>query len=199
MNIEERIIKYLENELTSEEKFAFEKELENNSDLKDELNKYLSVKAEIEKLKSAKLDSDYSNSILPEFYSRLPRGRKETLRKGLSYAFGIMLIFIISIAVLRIFFNSQIDSNTLDEFTQLLDNNQKIELLENINADTEVFNLISEKELVNLLESDLEINYEAVEAYDISYNEMINDLSDKEIEIVYEEILNKNILEEVSL
>lgn len=199
MKNEKRIIKYLDDEFTTEEKVAFEKEMESSKELKLEFQKYVSVKEEIEKLKGSRLKADYIDSVLPVFYNRMRSGKKETIRKSLSYAFGVMLLFIIGIAVLRIFFNNQNDFKNIEEFTQALNENQKIELLENLNGSSEVYNLIPEKEIVGLLEADLEINSEVAEAYDIGYKEIIGNLSDNELEIVYQEILNKNFLEEVPL
>ena len=199
MKTEERILKYIDNELTPEEKSGFEKEMESSKELRDEFQKYASVNEEIEKLKDSKLNPDYINSILPEFHNRRLTGKKETIRKSLSYAFGIMLIFIISIAVLRIFFNNHSDPNNVEEFATSLSENQKVELLETINGNSEIYNLIPETEVVDLFEADLKINSDVVEAYNINYTEIIGDLSDKELEIVYQEILNKNFLEEVPL
>ena len=199
MKTEERILKYLDNELTAEEKTAFEKEMESSKELRDEFQKYASVKKEIEELKRLKLNPDYINSILPEFHNRRLTGKKETIRKSLSYAFGVMLIFIISIAVLRIFFNNHSDPNNVEEFASSLSENQKVELLETINGSSEIYNLIPETKVVDLLEAELKINSDVVEAYDINYTEIIGDLSDNELEIVYQEILNKNFLEEVHL
>jgi len=199
MKNEEKILEYLDNELTAEEKAAFEKEMESSKELKLEFQKYVSVKEEIEKLKGSRLKADYIDSVLPEFYNRMHTGKKETIRKSLSYAFGVMLIFIIGIAVMRIFFNNQNDPKNIEEFTQALNENQKIELLEKFNGNSEVYNLIPENDIANLLEADLEINNEVAEAYDIDYKEIIGNLSDNELEIVYQEILNKNFLEEVPL
>lgn len=199
MKTEERIIKYLDKQLTAEEKTSFEKEMESSEELRYEFEKYVSVKEEIEKLKSTKLNPYYINSVLPEFHSRRLTGKKETIRKSLSYAFGVMLIFIISIAILRIFFNNHSDPKNIEEFTQSLNENQKVELLETINGSSEIYNLIPETEVVGLLEADLKINSDVAEVYNINYKEIIGDLSDNEFEIVYQEILNKNFLEEVPL
>ena len=199
MNTDERIIKYLDNELTTEAKTVFEKEMLSSRELRDEFQKYVSVKEEIEKLKVLKLNPDYIDSILPEFHSRMLTGKKETIRKSFSYAFGVMLIFIISIAVLRIFFNNQNDPKNIEEFTQALNENQRIELLEKLNGNSAIYDLIPDDEVVQLLEADLKINNDVAEAYGIGYIEIIGNLSDNELEIVYQEILNKNFLEEVPL
>ena len=68
--------------------------------------------------------------------------------------------------------------------------------LNNLNDDSEVYNLIpeniSESQLNNLLAANLEINNEVAEAYNIEYYEIVDDLSEDEIEVIYKEILNTN-------
>jgi len=107
-----------------------------------------------------------------------------------------MLVFIISIAVLNNFLKDESEITEIEEFTQSLNENQKIELLEEINLESNDYNIVSEnisgKKLVDILITDIEINNEVAEAYDIGYNELMTDLSQQDIEKVYSEILNKN-------
>jgi hypothetical protein len=68
--------------------------------------------------------------------------------------------------------------------------------LEEINFESNDYNIVSEnisdKELVDILATDMEINSEVAEAYDISYSELMAGLSQEDIEKVYSEILNRN-------
>jgi len=195
MTTDERIIKYLENELSPEERNLFEINLNNSAELREDLNKYLKVKTETDELKKLKLNSLYLNSLIPEIRQNLDTHKSVSVKRNLGYAFGIMLIFILSISILRNFFNSESPTIVLQEFTQSLNENQKIELLEDLNGDAEVYNLISENisdnELSNLLTTELEINNEVAEAYDISFNELIVGLSQQKIDEIYAEILNR--------
>jgi hypothetical protein len=199
MKTEERIIKYLDNQLSGEERINFEKELESSEELKEDFRKYFNIEKNINDLKSVKLNPEYVDSILPQFQNRIHSRKKESIRKSLAYAFGVMLMFLIGIAVLRIFFNNQKNPNDLEEFTQSLNENQKVELLENLNCGEELYKLIPENELADLIGKDLQINNEVAKAYDIGYNEIIDGLSQKEAEVIYNEILNRNILKEVPL
>jgi hypothetical protein len=199
MKNEEMIIKYLDNQLPDDERINFEKELASSEELREEFQKYLTIKEDINDLKSAKLNPEYVDSILPQLHSRIHSGKRESIRKSLAFAFGVMLMFIIGIAVLRIFFNNQKNPNDLEVFTQSLNENQKVELLEKLNGGEELYKLIPENELAGLFENDLQINNEVAEAYDINYNEMIDGLSGDEAEKIYNEILNRNILKEASL
>lgn len=199
MTSEEKIIKYLDDDLTPEEKKAFDAELKNSDELKKKYLEYLSVKNDIDKIKAMKLNQDYAESILPEFHRHSPKGKRESIRKSLSFAFGVVLLFLISVTVVRIFFNDRERGATIEEFTQSLNSEEKLELLQNLNGESSTYELPTDTELVNLLESDLEINNEVMEEYDISYKEIISELDNKNLEYLYQEILNKNILEEVTL
>jgi hypothetical protein len=196
MTTDERIIKYIENELTSEERIAFESNLGNSLELKEEFEKYLRVKNETDELNKLKLDSIYLDSIIPEFRNKLKTPQSVSIKRDLGYAFGVMLVFIISIAVLNNFLKDESEITEIEEFTQSLNENQKIELLEEINLESNDYNIVSEnisgKKLVDILITDIEINNEVAEAYDIGYNELMTDLSQQDIEKVYSEILNKN-------
>ena len=196
MTTDERIIKYIENELSPQERNAFEVELNNSVELREELNKYLKVKAETDEIKKLKLNPFYLDSILPELKNKLNPPKTFSVKRNLGYAFGVMLVFILSIVVLKNFFISETELTDLKEFTQSLNENERIELLENLNDASEVYNLISENisesQLNNLLAANLEINNEVAEAYNIEYYEIVDDLSEDEIEVIYKEILNTN-------
>lgn len=195
MEIDERIIKYIENEMTSEERISFETDLNNSSQLREDLENYLKVEQLIEESKRVKLNQLYLNSILPEFRNDIYRPKSFTIQKKISYAFGIVLIIVLSLVIFNNNFNEYIKSNSVKEFTQSLNYNQKIELLENLNSDSDDFNLIIENsadiELTNFLQSSLIVNNEVADVYDISYTDLVEDLSQMEADNIYNEILNK--------
>ncbi|MCW8813555.1 MAG: hypothetical protein OQK65_08495 [Chlorobium sp.] len=194
MKTEKRIIKYLDNDLTSEERTAFERELKSSEELKREFEKYSIIKEKIKNQKNLRLNSDYLSSILPEFHNKVHSGKKETLRRGLSYAFGLILLFLIGISFQKIFFNnSDKERNDLEKFTQSLNDNQKLDLLESLNGNDDLYNIILGKEYVDLLENELVVNEDVLETYDISYKDLIGNLSDNDVEKIYNGLLNRNI------
>ncbi len=196
MTTDERIIKYLENGLSPEDRNLFEMDLNNSAELREEFNKYLKVKTETDELKKIKLNSLYLNELIPEFRKKRDVPKSVSVKRNLGYAFGIMLIFILSIAILKNFISSSSESTDLQEFTQSLNEKQKIELMEELNSDAGVYNLVSENmsetELNNLLTAELEIDNLVAEVYDISYNELIVGISPQKIDEIYNEILNRN-------
>jgi hypothetical protein len=196
MKNDAKIIKYIENELTPAERVAFETDLKNSIQLNEEFKKYLRVKKESGELKTLKLSPPYLDSVLPEFRNNIETPKSSSVKKNLGYAFGIMLVFILSIAILKNFFNKDSELIDIQEFTQSLNENQRIELLEELNGESEVYKIIPENisgnEFNSLLASGLELDNEVAEAYDISYNDLITGLSQEEVENIYSEILNRN-------
>ena len=200
MQIEERIIKYLDDDLTQEARAAFERELNSSEELKREFENYLIIKEKINNQKNLKLSSEYENSILHEFHKNPHKHKREVLRKSLSYAFGLIFIILLGISVQKIFFNNNVNnSGDLEKFAQSLDENQKLDILESLNDSNDLSDIISGKEYVDLLENNLVVNEDVLETYDIGYKDLIVNLSDTEADKIYNELINRNILKEVPL
>jgi len=196
MKNDERIIKYIENELTPDERVEFELDLRNSKELREVFEKYLRVKEEVKEFKKLKLNQAYLDSIIPELRNKIDSPKVFSVKKNLGYAFGVVFVIMLSILVLKNFFGNEIPSSDLQNFVQSLNENQRIQLLDEINGESEVDKIIqesiSETEITNLLASELEINIEIAEAYDISYNDLMVGLSQQEVDNIYSEILNRN-------
>ena len=193
---DERIIKYIENDLSAKERDAFEAELNNSASLKSEFEKFLKVRIQTEEQKKLKLTQEYLDSIVHEFREKLNVSKSSAIRKNLGYAFGIMILFVLASFGLKNYFADDTKIMDIHTFTQSLDANQKIELLEKLDShsgDTYLIReIISGNELSDLLSSGLELNTEIVETYDISNDELIVGLTQYEVDKIYAELLNKN-------
>ena len=196
MDRTERIIKYIEDELTSVERSKFEEELKNSFELKKEFEKYLQLKNETIKLKDVELDKNYLDSIIPEFRKRLQSSKSRGIKFSLGYAFGIMLASIISIAVVNYYLSSKSESTDLPEFAESLSDSQRMELLESLETElnsTELFSgNVSVNEIDRLINAELEISSEVLESYDIAYDDLIVGLEQDEVNKIYNEILSRN-------
>jgi len=196
MDRTERIIKYIEDELTSVERSKFEEELKNSFELKKEFEKYLQLKNETIKLKDVELDKNYLDSIIPEFRKRLQSSKSRGIKFSLGYAFGIMLAFILSIAVVNYYLSSKSESTDLPEFAESLSDSQRIELLENLDTELTSTELVSGnvsvQEIDQLINAELEISSEVIETYDIAYDDLIVGLEQDEVNKIYNEILSRN-------
>ena len=197
MQSDEKIIKYLENEISPEERKAFEEELSKSDSLREQFNKFLSVKDEINNSKNYTLGKDYFDSILPEFRNKLNHNKSRSISKNISYAFGVMLVLISSVFIFNRVLNDYEKSNNLRQFTESLDEHQKIELLEDLNGNVEEYYQIGDNDLsfTEIIQNDLLVNNEVAEVYDINYVELIDQLSPTEADEVYNEILNTNFNE----
>ena len=196
MDRTERIIKYIEDELTSVERSKFEEELKNSFELKKEFEKYLQLKNETIKLKDVELDKNYLDSIIPEFRKRLQSSKSRGIKFSLGYAFGIMLAFILSIAVVNYYLSSKSESTDLPEFAESLSDSQRMELLENLETELNSTELVSGnvsvQEIDQLINAELEISSEVLESYDIAYDDLIVGLEQDEVNKIYNEILSRN-------
>lgn len=196
MNKEEKIIRYIENELSSEDRRAFEEELNSSSELRKEFDKYLHLKNETLELKKVKLDNLYLNSIIPEFRAKLQTPKSHGIRLNFGYAVGIMLIFVFSIAIINYFLSEKATNTDLPEFAESLDENQRLELLENLDDGIIPTELVSENVSTNkideIINAELEFSSEIIETYKIDNDDLIVGLGQDEINKIYNEILNRN-------
>jgi hypothetical protein len=203
MTNDERIIKYLENDLSSDERIGFESDLKNSSELREEYEKYLKANHRVNELKDIKLKQAYLDSFILEFRNSINTQKPVTSKRNLGYAFGAIIAMIISIAIFNNIMLENKDLSSVEEFTESLNQDQKFELLQSLNGSTEEYDLISENlddaELTSLIQSELNINNEIAEVYDIGYNELVEELSKNEADKIYQEILNKNFSQEVNL
>ena len=203
MKNDERIIKYIEGVLTPEERITFEDDIKNSSSFKEEFEKYLSVEKQIKDSTDVILTKNYLDSILLEFRNKSNIRKNISINRNLGYAFGVTLIIIFSFMIFKNILNENSKINSVMEFTKSLNENQKNELLANLDSDQDDFNLISENitdvEITNLLQSELKINNEIAENYHIGYSELVDELSQNEAEKIYNQILNQNFSEEVNL
>lgn len=196
MNKEEKIIRYIENELSVEDRRAFEVELNSSSELRKEFDKYLRLKSETKELKKVKLDNLYLNSSIPEFRTKLQTPKTPSIKLNFGYAVGIMLIFLFSVAIINYFLSEKATSPDLPEFAESLNENQRLELLENLDDGIISTKLLSENvsisEIDEIIHAELEISNEVIETYKIDNDDLIIGLGQDEINKIYNEILNRN-------
>ncbi len=143
MKNDERIIKYLENDLSPEERSEFESDLKNSSKLKNDFEMYLKLNHRVKELKDVKLKQAYLDSIIPEFRNNINIRKPVTIKRNLGYAFGAIFSMIISIAIFNNIIFENTDINSVEVFTESLNQDQKLELLQSLNGNTEEYDMIS--------------------------------------------------------
>jgi hypothetical protein len=202
MKTDEKIIKYLNGELTHEDRISFEADLSNSPHLRNEYELFLKLEQNIKLSKEVRLNQNYLNAILPEFRSKPYSNNSVVFRNKIGYSFAAVIALLISFLIFKNIYLKNSEISSIQSFTESLNENQKIEILDNLNGDNEEYVLASNNvtniELTNVLQAELKINNEIAEVYDISYSELVDDLSQAEADKIYKEILSKNFSKEVN-
>ncbi len=203
MNKEETIIKYLDSQLSAEEKLNFEKQLSESAELKIELRKYADIYAQIDELKEIESNQLYFNSILPRFQQKREAQSSVFIFKNVGYAFSLLIMFIISFTVFNLFY-SENESANLIKFTESLTTDEKIELLSTLNGETTTEYL--NKFYTDFYDSSIETSLADISDKNqiaVSYNLDVNNIEEivtaEEFENIYNELLSMNIFNEEKL
>ncbi|MBK7103930.1 MAG: hypothetical protein IPH62_01425 [Ignavibacteriae bacterium] len=197
-----RFTKYVENELSVLEKQKFERELSENENIRKEFNKFLS------KYKSLNPDLNFDESY---FITLLPRVRERISEQENSFfnfskipnAAYLIPIFLISFLLIFKVINNQNSANKEINFSNFIsdftENNEianellkeSIQLNNNVNYESNIYSVLYD-------ESDYEkiiINYLEENNHIFELNEsVVNQLSENEFNLVYNELINKKIL-----
>jgi hypothetical protein len=194
------IIKYIEGDLSLQEKFSFEEELKNSQELRNELLRYENFNSLLNETKNPNPDQTYFNSILPEFRKRLEgRKQKRSLSK-IAYAFPaaailfLIFFFLINNRNEEVFLNQNVNSRTLSDTRNygLMDFSVEDLLPSTFTSnEKEKFNT----ELNSIIEKELNVSSDSakyiVADQILDYNTILDNLSEKDAERVYNDILNK--------
>ena len=86
MKTKDNIILYLDGQMNGEEKAAFEKELNESPELRDELKKMKDLNAGISELKNISADEEYFVQMIPKFRNKLGQKKKFSFFPGIAYS-----------------------------------------------------------------------------------------------------------------
>ncbi len=202
MNTNNKIVEYLDGQLSQEEKDSFENELKSSPGLQSEFQQYKKFKESLTQLRNIEVDESYFIETIPKFRTRqsvLKRyGVVPKLTLSLSTLLAVALVFVL------IFFRSNkvaipnkvvvVDSNGVD-FSTLLDPSS-----DNFNL-----NYISSNEASHY---DSLLNSMITKALDLSPDELsyvapsnnsdltslLQNINEKEADNIYNEVLKQKIL-----
>ncbi|MFO7524318.1 MAG: hypothetical protein R6W68_02600 [Ignavibacteriaceae bacterium] len=198
-NKDERILKYLDGQMDPSQRKMFEDELKSSDELRNIFDDYINLIQSVEDAKKKNINSDYAETILPEFRKRVDQkkySRRYTpLAYGLAIAAIIIFILFITLPINKEEIPSFADISSEDintkELDKLFDEMATLELISTYDdiksADLDSIYLsyysseITESE--NKLENLFALN-------DLEYYEIEQILSEKELEIVFNEIIN---------
>jgi hypothetical protein len=81
-----KIILYLDGQMSPEEKISFEKEISGSQILRDELKTVMEFKSGINGLKNIVSDDDYFVQMIPKFRNKLGQKKKFSFMPGIAYS-----------------------------------------------------------------------------------------------------------------
>ena len=199
---DEIIIKYFDNQLSADERSAFEKELEVNSDLQSSFDEYKKVNDTFSKSDKVLVSQEYFNTIVPRFRQSLDKSVKVFPVRKVSFAVATVIVILFSYLIFQNYiFNPGEESNSIQVFTQNLTSDEIDELADYISDDSQA--LLNNGEKYQVLDN-IDFSLEGIAANvsseeklqiltDYSINDIYNLVSDEEFENAYNEILSKRI------
>jgi hypothetical protein len=203
INSEEKFFSYLKGKMNSEEKKEFEDELIHSDNLNKEYTEYEKLNNIIDETKNIHLSKDYSESIITDFRKRI---ESEDLKRSypmIRYAFASIILIVVGY-----FLISQLNKENPEEIESLLTEFSEAELnsfSNNYDYSTDIANNIDDAGFIridsiyrkNLSESVVEsIGEKSLEDI-LSLSDVANVdeyLSDIEVDIIYAQLINKEIL-----
>ncbi len=198
MNNRDRILKYLSDLMSSEEKIRFQEELENNKSLKKELER---IEKEIHNFSTEtnfEIESPYFNNLYvraKDKFKTKRHSKKLVALPALSIVFTVLLLFILNFPD-RDRINSQ--NLSLQNVIAEVDSTEILEMFESNFIDDYAF--YQSGDFSEYINSENEEDIYLVDGYNNEINfypttlEEYDDLSNEDVDIIYDELLNKKIL-----
>ena len=195
--MDERILQYLDGQLTDSEKENFEKELNSSPELKKKYEEYLLTQAELKNFQKIEVDETYFNGIIPEFRKRIEIKKKTKRIFSFSFANSlaaiIILYFVLKPSVDNLNLNEVVKQWTENDF------NNAIEYVDQQYTALDIDDSYNSADLDSVISSmltdelNLTSNYNSYQIIDntIDYNSISSQINNKEASNFYKEILNK--------
>lgn len=199
------LFRYIDGQMSDFEKESFEKKLGGSSELRAE---YELVAGKIHVIKDyqkiSENDSAYFNNILPKFRSRLETAQKPKLFFVPKYSVAVpamLLMFIVS----SVFVNKNVERKMLNNKpVYVFSEQEKNEIINEYASDIDINENVTakideqrgdsiEKKFVEGLNVDDDELFNAISPATDDYSKLIDNLTEKEADRIYNEIINKNI------
>jgi hypothetical protein len=187
------ILRYIEGNLTEEEKIRFETELNNSPSLQKELSMYKTVFNEFSGYKEIPADDDYFRNMIPRFRSKLPGKLKRFPLQRVAFVSSACLI-VVMFMFLLLNKNNQVPNITNKinehELTELWDNFSSDVLPSEFSTDLSIDSTINALYLSEMyITPEIDAYYFADRKSDVS--NIVKDINDEEADNIYKEIINK--------
>ena len=195
MKMNEKILNYFAGRLSERERFDFETELEKNTELKKQFDRYSLQLNELKESNDINLNTAYFANLLPRTRERLSKEKKKVIIPKLALVLPALVII-----VYFLFYSDHTDvfskyvadlpDSSKQEIVSYIDkenNNVQAELMKEANA-----NEILDKEISNSIDIQ-NINLDSRLNYTDDY-ELLKKLSPEEEEIIYKSLIDKKFL-----
>ncbi len=202
INNEEKFFSYLKGRMNSEERKTFEDELIHSENLNKEFIEYKRLNSIIDETKNIPLSQDYAASIITDFRKRKGSTEIKKSYPRLKYAFASILImlggyFLVSElndenpeeikSLLTEFSDSELNSFSYDSFySSNIEKNIDEEAISRIDS------IYKENISASIIESMDETSMDEI----FSINNFVDEeyISDNDIDLIYDKLINKEIL-----
>lgn len=208
MKIEDKIISYLDNQMSEEEKSLFEKELGNSVQLRTELENYKSFLKEINSVKDITASNEYFTEMIPQFRGRLALKQRIRFLPKLAFASTIIAAAFVVLFFLigrngnnKVYnnFNTAIP-NSNNTHADQIENSSDMYILSdqfNIGNLTQSEITYSNSVLDSLLYKELNLSQQSLSDYTLDNNQdlssIVQGIDEKEADEIYNQLIHKKI------
>ena len=203
INNEEKFFSYIKGKMNPEERKIFEHELIHSDNLNQEFDEYKKLNSIIDETKNIPLNKNYSESIITEFRRRKSSNGLRKIFPTIKYAFASIIIIIVGYFLISQINNespqdvnlllTQYSDSELDSYINDYDYSNSLEMNIDIDAVQRIDSLYSENISASLIES---INEESLTDI-VDFNSVADVdeyLSEDEVDLIYAQLINKEIL-----
>lgn len=200
MTNKNKILLYLDGQLSGKEKTEFENQLKNSPELQEEFENLKKKFSALKELNNIEFDDSYFIHLVPNVRGRLEKKN----RKFLIPRFAFSTIGVILVAVILLFtFNKKenIDMNSIQQITANMNNNELDETLNLLNAGvqenstlvqpSEKADSLIDQALVNEISPSISWQKNYFTYDDTNINSYISDLTEHEADQIYSQLLKK--------
>ena len=202
-NNEEKFFLYLKGKMNSQERMIFEDELKKSEELKNDFEDYKNLVHSINETKNIEINKDYSESIVPNFRSKIERINEKKSSTNLKYVFASLLIIIAGYIIVSQF-SGENNQELKQVFTDLSDDELNLiandfyasdDLTKNLDdiSTQKIDSIYAENLKTSLTESIGDINSNVIlDKYNVT--DVDQYLSDNDIDLIYSQLIEKKIL-----
>lgn len=202
MKINDQIIKYVSGCMNEKEISGFEERLENDPNLKLELERYTKKFNYLKSLANVEAEPGYLNNLLPKVRRKIENRKKTYFVTGKKIALSFPVIIIAFVVFWQF---THTDKNGVEDINKIitgLNDSVKVDLLSSIieadknalidSANEQTANQLLSEEISKVLLENNNFNNEALEYFENS--EIITDMTEEEVNKIYENLINKKII-----